>query len=204
MPVRGVIFDYGGVLCHHPTKAQIAAAAGLCGVEPEDFVRALWKHRLKYDAGQDPIEYWRTCASLMNRTFDDARIATMIEHEINFWSVLDDRVLDWAAKLRSRGVRTAILSNLPRPLGNRLRELDGFLRHFDHVTFSFELGYVKPQAEIYRDAVAGLGVAPEEALFIDDRAENIEGARKVGLNAELYSSWEAFASIPERYGLPDR
>ena len=46
-------------------------------------------------------------------------------------------------------IRTGILSNLPRPLGERLREADGFLEHFDHVTFSYELALVKPQREIY-------------------------------------------------------
>lgn len=204
MPIRGVIFDYGGVLCRHPTKTQIAAAAALCGVAPDEFVRALWKHRLKYDAGQEPHEYWRTAAALMNRSFDDQMIATMIEHEIDFWSTLDDRVIAWVDELRSSGFRTAILSNLPRPLGTRLRALDGFLNHFDHVTFSFELGYVKPQREIYEDAIRGLGVPSNEALFIDDRTENIQGAHEAGLHAELYSTWENFAEIPARYGLPAR
>jgi putative hydrolase of the HAD superfamily len=202
MQVRGVIFDFGGVLCHHPTKDQIAKAAALCGVNSEEFVRALWKNRLAYDAGQDPIDYWRTCASLMGRTFDPDLIATMIEHEIRFWSVLDDRMLAWVDRLRSAGFRTAILSNLPRPLGTRLRERDGFLDHFDHVTFSFELGCVKPQPAIYEDAVRGIGVAPKDALFIDDRPENIEGAVQAGLLAELYSNWENFANVPAKYGLP--
>jgi len=202
MPVRGVIFDYGGVLCYHPTPAQIAAAAELCGVSSEEFVRALWKHRLKYDAGQDPQEYWRTCASLMGRTFTDDFIATMIEHEIGFWSTLDDRVLAWTDQLRKHGYRTGILSNLPIPLGRKLRAWNGFLDHFDHVTFSFELGCVKPQREIYDHAVRGVGVPPDEVLFIDDRTENIKGAREAGLHAELYSTWEDFPQIAARYNLP--
>lgn len=204
MQVRAVIFDFGGVLCFHPTKEQIAAAAKLCDVSSDEFVRALWKHRLKYDAGQDPHEYWRTCAALMNRTFDDALIATMIEHEINFWSTLDERMIGWVDRLRSSGYRTVILSNLPRPLGTRLRARKGFLDRFDHVTFSYELGCVKPQREIYEDAIRGAGVAAQEALFIDDRTENIEGAVAAGLNAELYSTWENFAAVPALYGLPAR
>ena len=203
MQIRGVIFDYGGVLCHHPTKAQIAAAADLCGVSPDQFVRALWKDRLVYDAGQDPKAYWRNAASLMGRSFDDEMIAIMIEHEIGFWSTLDNRVLGWADRLRTGGFRTAILSNLPRPLGAKLRGMKGFLEHFDHVTFSFELGYVKPERQIYEDALAGLSLEADQSLFIDDRTENIDGARAAGLNAELYSNWEAFAEIPARYSLPN-
>jgi putative hydrolase of the HAD superfamily len=202
LKVRAVIFDFGGVLCFHPTKEQIALASAACGMEPREFVAALWKNRLVYDGGQDPYDYWRGVAQIAGRTFDDALIARMIEYEIDFWSKLDDRVIGWVDRLRTGGLRTAILSNLPSPLGARLRERAGFLAHFDHVTFSYELGFVKPQREIYDDAVRGVGVAAGDALFIDDRSENIEGAHAAGLQAELYSTWENFSGVPERYGLP--
>jgi putative hydrolase of the HAD superfamily len=204
LKIRAVIFDFGGVLCFHPTQEQIARASAECGMEPREFVRALWKNRLVYDGGQDPYEYWRGVAEIAGRTFNDALIARMIEYEIGFWSKLDERVLAWVGELRAGGFRTAILSNLPRPLGERLRTRDGFLDRFDHITFSFELGVVKPQREIYEDALRGVGLAPGDALFIDDRTENIEGAHTAGLQAELYSTWENFADIPERYGLPLR
>ena len=106
--------------------------------------------------------------------------------------------------MRAAGFRTAILSNLPRPLGEELRATPGFLEHFDHVTFSYELGLVKPQPEIYLDATRGLDVEPAQALFLDGRPENVEGARAVGLQAVLYSTWETlwetFSSAA--YGLP--
>ena len=51
---------------------------------------------------------------------------------------------------------------------------------------------IKPEREIYEHALRGLDVAPSEALFIDDREENIAGARSIGLHAELFTTWEAF------------
>jgi FMN phosphatase YigB (HAD superfamily) len=39
-------------------------------------------------------------------------------------------------------------------------------------------------------------------LFIDDKIENVEGARAVGMHAELFTTWEEFVNVPERYGLP--
>jgi putative hydrolase of the HAD superfamily len=136
-------------------------------------------------------------------SFDDDLIARMIEREVEFWSRYDDRVFAWIDDLRANGIRTGILSNLPRPLGARLRETAGFLDHFDHVTFSYELSLVKPQREIYDHAVAGVSVPAEEALFLDDLTENIQGAREAGLQAELFKSWEEFVvEMPSRYGLP--
>lgn len=201
--IGAVIFDYGGVLCFHPTDEQIARAAAKCGLDPAEFVRALWKNRIVYDAGQDPHDYWSDVARNAGRTFDEPLIAQMIECEIDFWGRFDTRVLDWIPQLRASGARTGILSNLPRPLGAHLRTRNGFLEHFDHVTFSFELGVVKPDRAIYENSVRGLNIAPEQALFLDDRPENVEGARAAGLHAELYSTWEEFVKeTPARYGLP--
>jgi putative hydrolase of the HAD superfamily len=201
--IQAVIFDYGGVLCFHPEEEQITRAAAVCGVEPAAFVRALWTDRLVYDGGQPPQEYWSNVAKLLGRTFDEAMISQMVECEIEFWGRLDTRVLDWIMQLRDQKVQVGILSNLPSPLGARLRQRNGFLDHFDHITFSFELGMIKPQRGIYEHAVRGLNLRPENTLFLDDRPENIEGARQAGLQAELYTTWEDFVTeTPARYGLP--
>lgn len=201
MAIQAVIFDYGGVLAFHPSKTQIAAAAALCGLTPEEFVRVFWAHRIEYDAGMDPLTYWQGVAELAGTTFSDALIAELRVREIDFWSCLDGRVLDWIANLQSGGLRTGILSNLPHPLAEELRAIE-FVKHFDQVTFSCELGVTKPNRAIYEHAVNGLDLPPGDILFLDDRPDNVDGARAAGLQSELYVSWEEFAEIPERYGLP--
>jgi putative hydrolase of the HAD superfamily len=204
MTVRAVIFDFGGVLCFHPTDAQIAGAACACGLPVADFLHAFWANRHAYDAGEiGPDTYWRAVAETAGRAFADDLVAELTQREIDFWSRYDGRVLAWAAQLRSHGLRAGILSNMPQPLGAHLRATRTLLDYFDHITFSYELRVVKPQAAIYEDALRGLAVAPAEALFLDDRPENVEGARAVGLQAELYVSWEQFLQDAlGRYGLP--
>ena len=49
------------------------------------------------------------------------------------------------------------------------------LSHFDAVSVSYQVKAMKPSAPIYLDALGKLGTDPEETLFIDDRAENVEG-----------------------------
>lgn len=201
-PVRAVIFDFGGVLCFHPDEGRIAQTAAACGLPPDRFLTGLWQTRREYDAGQlEPAEYWR---GVMGPAFEESRLPELVRHEIDLWNRYDQRIFDWIGQLRDAGFRTAILSNLPRVLGEALRATPRFLDHFDHVTFSYELRKVKPQPEIYLDATAGLGVEPAQALFLDDRPDNIEGARAAGLHAYLYSTWEDFVAggIAGRYGLP--
>jgi putative hydrolase of the HAD superfamily len=204
MTIRAVIFDFGGVICFPPQAAQWREAASFCGADPAALEAAFWKDRDGYDAGEDPRAYWKNIGAGLGLTFDDATIDGMIQREIAFWSRFDDRVLAWIGDLRTAGLRTGILSNLPRPLGETLRSLPGFLGHFDEVTFSYELGVVKPHAAIYQSAVRGLGIEPDEALFLDDRPANVEGARAMGLRAEIFNTWEDFlANGRVRYRLPE-
>jgi FMN phosphatase YigB (HAD superfamily) len=42
---------------------------------------------------------------------------------------------------------------------------------------------MKPDPRIYQRSLANLGVAPENAIFIDDFMHNVEGARRVGIHA---------------------
>ena len=203
MKLRAVIFDYGNVICRPPTEQQLNEAAALCGLTVEEFVKAFWRKRREYDRGSDARAYWQDIAAASGRVFDETLIAEMMRREVDFWGRFDDRVLYWTQDLRRAGLRTGILSNLPRTLGERLRAEPGFLDHFDQVTFSYELGVIKPEAPIYRHAIEGLGVAPAEALFLDDRPENVLGARAVGIHAEVFDSWEEFLERDFlRLGLP--
>ena len=141
---------------------------------------------------------------MVGREFDDALINDMLQREIDFWTAYDSRVIAWARELRGKGFRTGILSNLPGPLGVHLRKTSGFLDAFDHTTFSYELGVVKPEPEIYEDMIRGLGLPAGKALFLDDRPENVEGGRAAGIHAEIFTTWEEFLERDRaRYGLPE-
>jgi putative hydrolase of the HAD superfamily len=55
------------------------------------------------------------------------------------------------------------------------------LRHFDRLVLSFEVGHVKPAAEFYIACATAAGRPPGECVFIDDLAENVQGANRAGL-----------------------
>ena len=201
--IRAVIFDFGGVICFPPTSEQWQEAAAFSGTSGDRLYEAFWKHRNEYDGGGDAYDYWRGVAKLLGVPFEERVIDGMIEREIAFWSNFDTRVLAWANELRRAGIRTGMLSNLPRPLGERLRLTPGFADRFDHLTLSYELGVIKPDRAIYQHAIDGLGIAPHEGLFLDDREENVAGGRAAGLCAERFVSWDEFVARQlGRYLLP--
>lgn len=64
------------------------------------------------------------------------------------------------------------------------------LRHLHSHVLSYEVGAMKPAPEIYRAALARAECRPQECLFIDDIAGNIEGARREGIDGIVFKSAE--------------
>jgi putative hydrolase of the HAD superfamily len=194
-----VIFDYGGVLCLHPRDAQVAELARLCGAPPERFLDAYWKSRRDYDQGDlDPDQYWEIVGRELGRTYSESEVREFRRRDVEFWINLDRRMVGWARSLRASGHPTAVLSNLPRDLGEHMRSRMDLLQEFDHHTFSYEVRAAKPSPAIYHDCLEKLGVRPGDAVFLDDRPENVEAAQAIGIHAVLFESPAQLARALER------
>jgi putative hydrolase of the HAD superfamily len=189
MQLKAIIFDYGGVLCFHPPDQQVVELAALCRLSREQFLEGYWLLRVSYDRGDiERDAYWQQIGEARGHTYSKTEIDEFSLRDCLFWVHLDRRMMEWVRQLREAGIPIGLLSNLPRPLGEYLRHEMRFPENFDHHSFSYELRAAKPEAAIYRHAVEGLGVEPGEALFLDDRPENVEGARACGLLAIQFES----------------
>jgi epoxide hydrolase-like predicted phosphatase len=93
----------------------------------------------------------------------------------------DLALLDFARSLRPQYKTGTISDAVPGTRENVKQYVNGDV--FDVSVFSAEEGVKKPDAEIYCRALARLKVAPAEAIFVDDRLKNVEGARQVGMHA---------------------
>ena len=121
--------------------------------------------------GGDPV-LSRSCAVDLVREWE--------RHE-NFF--LYDDALPALAALREHGLRIGLVSN-------GQRDLDEFARHHgldvDVCVGSLAHGRVKPHRSIFEAALTALGVAPTEAAMVGDSyADDIEGARALGMRAIL-------------------
>ena len=77
------------------------------------------------------------------------------------------------------------------------------LNFFKGDAVSCHLGAVKPNRAFYERALAKFGLQPAACLFIDDRPENVEGARAFGIPALQYTTApETIAALRARLGLP--
>ena len=95
--------------------------------------------------------------------------------------------------LREAGHRLFFLSNMPEPYAQHLERSHSFLSWFEAGVFSARVGCRKPAARIFELAFARFGIAPGEAIFIDDHPANIAAAQALGLPALLFTTPEQLA-----------
>lgn len=184
-----VVFDYGSVLSQMPTAEEVRDFARLVGVPDPPFFQVYADTRDEYDLGRhDCHGHWQKFATAAGISLTREQIARIVEFENRMWVRENREVLELAREIRSHGMRTAILSNIPHDLLAELRRSFGWLDEFDVQIWSCEHGVIKPDGAIYRLCLEALGCEPHRALFFDDRPRNVEGARKVGMEAHVFQS----------------
>lgn len=107
-------------------------------------------------------------------------ITTFLQNGVHLW----EDSLPTLRQLRSRDVRTAVVSNCDHGTGPVIERL-GLYAETDAVVLSFEAGVAKPDPRIYRKALEALAAAPEEAVFVDDQPAYCEGAESAGIRPYL-------------------
>lgn len=189
MAITAVIFDYGRVLSNTEDPAAKAKLIALSGLDEAKLFESYWRFRHEYDLGQlNGRTYWTRVAEDLGVSFTPAQIDELIETDILMWTSLNEEMLAWVVALQDKGFPTAILSNMGEEMLRYMRQEFGWLAHFQHHTWSCELGIGKPDPAIYVHTCERLGVSPQHTLFLDDKPENIEAASSVGLNAVLFES----------------
>lgn len=177
---RVVVFDYGEVISLSPSASTRAALEALAGVAPEPFWRAYDAHRDGLDRGTTGIrEYWMLVAADTGADWSEARIHELWATDFTGWISIDPAVFEVIADLHAGGTRIALLSNAGFDFASPFR-YSPIARYFERMFVSAEMLALKPDAAIYREVAAELGITCAEMIFIDNRPVNVAGAVSLG------------------------
>ena len=181
--LKAVIFDMGGVLIRTQNRAGREKWAARLGMEAGPFENLIFNGESGHQAqlGQKTAKaHWDWVGDHFGLSHSE-----LAELRRDFFSgdVLDEVLLAYIGRLRQAGYRLGLLSNAADEVRQTLTEKYPILTNFDGVVISAEVGLMKPDPKIYHLAVESVGVQANEAVFVDDFIENIEGARQVGLQA---------------------
>ena len=184
---RVVVFDYGEVLSMSQSEHDKLGILGIAGAEAEPFWAAYWKHRDDLDQGTVSVpDYWARVAVELGLEFAPAQVQQLWAADFRSWISVEPGTVALLQELADGGTRLALLSNAGFDFGDAFRNAP-FSTLFEKVFVSAELGLLKPDAAIYRHVVEELGIEPEQLVFIDNKAVNVDGATDLGATGHVFT-----------------
>ena len=197
---RALIFDLGGVILPLDYERGYAAIAPACGLPVEEIPR-----RIAATGLIEPFETGRIGGREFARRIGEALgLKLTYEEFCKVWSAIfpPETLIREELFAELAGLyRLLLLSNTNEIHFEYIRKNYGFVRYFDDFVVSYEVGAMKPAPEIYRAAIRAAGCAPQECFFTDDVPENVEAARRHGIDAAVFTSEQRLRGELERRGI---
>lgn len=101
-----------------------------------------------------------------------------------------DYAVSFIKELKEKGYKVYLLSNYPSfAFSMHAKEKFTFLPYVDGKVISGFIKMVKPERDIYEYLLSQYDLLAEECVFLDDRQENVEGAKEVGMKGIVFRSY---------------
>ena len=183
MSLKAALFDLGGVVFTSPFEqfAEYEREVGL----PEGFIRRLnatnpdhnaWARLERNEVSHDEFcDLFEAEAMAAGGTLDGRAVMACLRGDFR------PEVLAAIRVCRTNGLKTAAITNNWVPRADRPEDLQLDADLFDLVIESSVVGMRKPDPRIYELACEQLGIAPHEAVFLDDLGVNLKPARALGM-----------------------
>ena len=201
-PPTAVVFDVGRVLYDWDPRflyERLIPPGEALDAFLRDVVTIDW--HFQHDAGRDFAD---TSAELIARHPQHARLIEAWQPRFN--ETIPGPIAGMHAlveRLDDAGVLLFAITNFSHEFWPPFRAQEAALfDRFRDIVVSGTEKLIKPDPAIYHLALARFGLEAGEALFVDDNAANVAGARAVGMHAVLFTGVDALVDDLRMLGLP--
>ena len=188
VPIKGVIFDFGGVIHSFDFGMFFRCLDGRTDRTSGEMISLVAGSGLprRYELGEiSSWEFYRGIANLCGLRVTEEEFVRAF---VGIFTPIEPTIC--LIRSLSRSYRLGLLSNTNEwHFEHHIRTVEVFPL-FDAVTLSYQIKTMKPAEAIYRDMLEKIGFPPEECVFIDDLEENVAGARRMNLHAIHYTDHE--------------
>lgn len=191
--IRNIVFDIGGVLADFRIK-EFLLEKGLC----EPVIRRVLKASVmnpcwgKFERGEvTEEETLRAFAAADPEIEKEIRTAFL---SLRGMLVMRDYAIPLVRQLKQAGYGVYYLSNYSKKAYDECAESLAFMPDMDGGIVSFRVGLTKPDPRMYSTFLQQYGLQAEQCVFVDDTAENVEAAEKLGFTGIRFLSFEQLMS----------
>lgn len=103
--------------------------------------------------------------------------------------IINKKIVNLIRSARQKNYKIGLLTNFIAQWLRPILEINQLNELFDAILISSEHRLIKPQREAFEKILQMLAATPENTLFIDDRAVNVNAARNLGLDAIQFTAW---------------
>lgn len=178
--IRSVVFDWGGVISPAGTPDEVVVSlAKVLGATPERAREGFAAHAEEFKRGKITEEmFWQLLEEEFSVTVPSSRRSIWTDVAL---FAPNKMLMQYINMLQKERYLISILSNTFPPTAADLRGT-GWYDPFETVILSSEVGFAKPDKEIYEMLLQKTGFSPEETVFIDDQERCLVPARKLGIH----------------------
>ncbi len=185
--IKAIVFDLGRVLVDFDHQIAAKKIAELTRKSPQQIFDLFFDSPLiqSFERGKIPAENFFASVSQILGLQISFEQFLLIWNQIFFLSE-DNRSVYALGKSLKNSYRLALLSNINVLHFDYLKLNFPVFDIFSDIFASCEMGFIKPEPEIYCQVISSLGVLPEEIFYVDDREELIEEASKLGIRGFVF------------------
>ncbi|NIM90900.1 MAG: HAD-IA family hydrolase [Candidatus Aminicenantes bacterium] len=192
--IQTVISDLGGVIVFFDNQIFYEKMANFSPFAQEEIGKLAFSEsglRESFDKGEiTSQEFYTRAVEKLKANIDYDKFFSLYNDVFS----LNPPVLEIMKRLKDK-YRLILLSNTDVMRFGFVKQEFPEVMIFDEYVLSFEVGFMKPHPQIYREALKKAGTKAEECVFIDDRAENIQAAEELALQGILFEENENLESL---------
>lgn len=185
---KAVVFDWGDVMGLVDRTIFVNFVCDSMQCSKGEFESVIVENKEAVKAGKSEVDIWLEFAEKKKIKLPEdwgqqyyATLKTALGADPNMYQLVD--------QIKETGMRVGLLSNV-NDRGRYLLHKFGFYEPFDPCILSSEVGLEKPDPRIYELLLKTLDLPGEEVVFIDDKEENVEAAKQLGIDAIHFQSFE--------------
>lgn len=184
-PIKLAAFDLGNVIVGVQEQIPAQKLASLCGKPVEQVLDVIFSPGKKalFESGRMSWEeHAANAIHELELPITEPELRSIYHESL----IPDQRVIDIVSKVAEQ-VQITIASNTSQPHWEWVQQNLPFASRFEPPILSHLVKAMKPDAAFYRPLIERSGYKPGEIFFTDDRQDNIEGAKAVGIQAFLFT-----------------